>query len=42
MTTNAPDTPAAGSPVKIATPALIVAMLESGKGISDLIFSPGR
>jgi len=26
----------------IATPALIAAMLESGAGISDLIFSPGR
>ena len=26
----------------IETPALIAAMLESGKGISDLIFSPGR
>jgi twitching motility protein PilT len=26
----------------IATPALIVTMLDSGKGISDLIFSPGR
>src|SRR5216684_4352623 len=26
----------------IATPALISAMLDSGKGISDLIFSPGR
>jgi twitching motility protein PilT len=42
MTTTASDTSAAGSPAKIATPALIVAMLESGKGISDLIFSPGR
>ncbi len=26
----------------IATPALIATMLDSGKGISDLIFSPGR
>src|SRR5215470_469616 len=26
----------------VATPALINAMLDSGKGISDLIFSPGR
>ena len=26
----------------IATPALITAMLDSGAGISDLIFSPGR
>jgi twitching motility protein PilT len=34
---GSPDT--AGS---IATPALILAMLDSGKGISDLIFSPGR
>lgn len=43
MTTGAPDPPAAGgSPAKIATPALIAAMLESGGGISDLIFSPGR
>ena len=29
-----PDTP--------ATPALIMVMLDSGKGISDLIFSPSR
>ncbi|HEY3045508.1 MAG TPA: PilT/PilU family type 4a pilus ATPase [Vicinamibacterales bacterium] len=42
MTTNTLDTAPAGSPAKIATPALIVAMLDSGKGISDLIFSPGR
>jgi len=26
----------------VSTPALIGAMLDSGKGISDLIFSPGR
>src|SRR5262245_3726879 len=26
----------------VSTPALISAMLDSGKGISDLIFSPGR
>ena len=26
----------------IATPVLITAMLDSGTGISDLIFSPGR
>ena len=26
----------------VGTPALINAMLDSGKGISDLIFSPGR
>jgi twitching motility protein PilT len=42
MTTNTLDTAAAGSPARIATPALIIAMLDSGKGISDLIFSPGR
>ena len=29
-------------PPAIATPALIATMLESGTGISDLIFSPGR
>jgi twitching motility protein PilT len=34
----APESPA---PV-ISTPNLIVAMLESGKGISDLVFSPSR
>jgi twitching motility protein PilT len=28
--------------MNIATPALIAAMLDSGEGISDLIFSPGR
>ena len=39
MTTNAATV---GAPVRIETPALIIAMLESGKGISDLIFSPGR
>ena len=33
---GAPDPPA------VATPALIGAMLDSGQGISDLIFSPGR
>jgi twitching motility protein PilT len=32
----------ASAPAAIATPALITAMLDSGKGISDLIFSPGR
>jgi twitching motility protein PilT len=31
-----------GAPAPIATPALIAAMLDSGTGISDLIFSPGR
>jgi twitching motility protein PilT len=29
-------------PMAIDTPAIIGAMLDSGKGISDLIFSPGR
>jgi twitching motility protein PilT len=33
---------AASSPAAIATAALITAMIDSGKGISDLIFSPGR
>ena len=49
MSTNAPDTSsaqlvpaAAGAVDRIDTPVLIVAMLESGQGISDLIFSPGR
>src|SRR3979490_1763730 len=39
MTTNAATV---GAPARIETPALIMAMLESGQGISDLIFSPGR
>ena len=30
------------SPVHFSTPAVIGAMLDSGSGISDLIFSPGR
>jgi twitching motility protein PilT len=30
------------APTRVSTPALIAAMLDSGKGISDLIFSPGR
>ena len=30
------------TPAPIATPALIMAMLDSGNGISDLIFSPSR
>jgi twitching motility protein PilT len=30
------------TPPAIATPLLITAMLDSGQGISDLIFSPGR
>jgi twitching motility protein PilT len=34
--------PAPAQPPAIATAALIGAMLDSGKGISDLIFSPGR
>jgi twitching motility protein PilT len=51
MTTNAHDSasldsllfgaPSSGQ-APISTPALIMAMLDSGKGISDLIFSPGR
>jgi twitching motility protein PilT len=32
----------ADASARIDTPALIVAMLRSGQGISDLIFSPGR
>jgi twitching motility protein PilT len=35
------DKPAASAP-EMSTQRLIIAMLESGKGISDLIFSPGR
>jgi twitching motility protein PilT len=48
MTTNAPDTSTqlfgapAGVPPSMATPAVISAMLDSGSGVSDLIFSPGR
>ena len=48
MTTGAPSTPAPAmgdtpaSPPVISTPELIGAMLDSGKGISDLVFSPGR
>ncbi len=30
------------APSAVDTPSLIAAMLESGKGISDLVFSPGR
>ncbi len=33
---------AASAPAPIATAALIKKMIDSGKGISDLIFSPGR
>ena len=32
----------APDPAAVGTPQLIAAMLDSGKGISDLIFSPGR
>ena len=32
----------ASAPASISTPAVIAAMLDSGDGISDLIFSPGR
>ena len=48
MTTGAPPTPAPAigdtpaSPPVVSTAALIGAMLDSGKGISDLVFSPGR
>ena len=34
--------PRAAAPPALETPALIGKMLDSGKGISDLIFSPGR
>jgi len=45
MSTGVPDpaAPSANSaPPKMATPDLIIAMMDSGKGISDLLFSPGR
>jgi twitching motility protein PilT len=50
MTMSPPGSPtgsleaaaSAAAPAAIATPALIAAMLDSGKGISDLVFSPGR
>jgi twitching motility protein PilT len=49
MSPDAPDTSSisilpvpADASVRIDTPAVIAAMLESGQGISDLIFSPGR
>jgi twitching motility protein PilT len=45
MSTNAAtatNTGTTGAPARIQTPALIIALMESGKGISDLIFSPGR
>ena len=45
-TPSVPDTadqPASsGAPPAISTPDLIGMMLDSGKGISDLVFSPGR
>ena len=34
--------PPSSQPAAVSTQALITAMLDSGKGISDLIFSPGR
>src|SRR5512132_2505345 len=34
--------PAGDAAASIDTPTLIMTMLSSGKGISDLIFSPGR
>ena len=44
MTTDAPPTPPVltDSAPAISTAALITMMLDSGKGISDLVFSPGR
>jgi twitching motility protein PilT len=44
MASGTPETGAAApaAPAKIPTPDLIIAMMDSGKGISDLIFSPGR
>jgi twitching motility protein PilT len=42
MASGTPETAAAAAPAKISTPDLIIAMMDSGKGISDLIFSPGR
>ena len=48
MTTDAPVSPSApadkpaAAPPEISTQHLIGAMLDSGKGISDLVFSPGR
>ena len=38
---GAPPTPAPSAAQVIPTPALILSMLKS-KGVSDLIFSPGR
>src|SRR4051795_13045429 len=34
--------PAVSSPAPISTAAVIAAMLDQGKGVSDLVFSPGR
>jgi twitching motility protein PilT len=48
MSTNPPDLstllfgPATEVPASISTPAVIAAMLDSGSGISDLLFSNGR
>ena len=53
MTSSAPPMPVvpdeitlfgsdADDSAAVTTPTLIATMLDSGKGISDLIFSPGR
>jgi twitching motility protein PilT len=44
MASGTPETGTAAPapPAKMPTPDLIIAMMDSGKGISDLIFSPGR
>jgi twitching motility protein PilT len=34
--------PASAAPPSFSTPAVIAAMIDSGTGISDLVFSPGR
>jgi twitching motility protein PilT len=34
--------PGVNTPAAVVTPAVIAAMLDSGRGISDLVFSPGR
>ena len=34
--------PAVSTPAAVATSAVITAMVDSGRGISDLVFSPGR
>jgi twitching motility protein PilT len=42
-TSNGTSLPGSAEPAaSIATPKLILAMLESGKGVSDLLFTPGR